>query len=57
MARCYRDEGGKADRQPEFTQVDLELSFTSQDAIIQLLEELIIAAWPPHLVGIFSQTR
>nr|CDJ93392.1 Aminoacyl-tRNA synthetase domain containing protein [Haemonchus contortus] len=52
IARCYRDEGSKGDRQPEFTQVDLELSFTTQDGVMSLVEELLIAAWPEELVDL-----
>ncbi|MBT2273826.1 aspartate--tRNA ligase [Rhodococcus qingshengii] len=49
IARCYRDEDFRADRQPEFTQLDIEMAFVNQDDIILLAEEILTALW--KLVG------
>jgi aspartyl-tRNA synthetase len=49
IARCYRDEDFRADRQPEFTQLDVEMSFVDQDDVIALSEQILAALW--SLVG------
>ena len=50
IARCYRDEDFRADRQPEFTQLDIEASFVEQDDVIALGEQIVKALWA--LVGV-----
>jgi len=54
IARCYRDEDFRADRQPEFTQLDIEMSFVDQDDVIALGEEIVKELW--WLIGVEIST-
>ena len=45
IARCYRDEDFRADRQPEFTQLDMELSFVEADDVIAISEQVLKSVW------------
>jgi len=54
IARCYRDEDFRADRQPEFTQLDVEMSFVDQDDVIAVSEDILKEVW--SLIGYEIQT-
>lgn len=54
IAKCFRDEDQRADRQPEFTQLDLEMAFAKKNDVMAMVEELIKTLWSQYLEATFT---
>lgn len=51
VAKCFRDEDLRADRQPEFTQLDLEMAFAGSEEVMETIEELVKQVWNEVIPG------